>query len=153
MEFLGDWGYLGLFLGCLLSATIIPFSSDALFASALVLNGSIPLTLLWGTAGNWLGGLITYWMGYIGKWEWLEKWFKVKPETLEKQKEKINKYGSLLAFMVWVPFIGDIFALALGFYRINFYTSSLFMLIGKLVRFILIAIIVIYFKAQLNWFV
>ncbi|MDD2425504.1 MAG: DedA family protein, partial [Bacteroidales bacterium] len=30
MEFLGDLGYLGLFLGSFLAATIVPFSSDFL---------------------------------------------------------------------------------------------------------------------------
>jgi len=153
MEFLGDWGYLGLFLGCFLAATIIPFSSDALFVSALALDGSIPLTLFWGVSGNWLGGLVTYWMGYVGKWEWIEKWFRVKPETLEKQKKRVNKYGSWLALLTWVPIIGDVFALALGFYRTNFYSSALFMLIGKLVRFVLIIIVFVYFKVELDWFV
>ena len=150
MEFLGDWGYLGLFLGCFLAATIFPFSSDALFVSALALDGSIPLTLLWGVSGNWLGGLVTYWMGYIGKWEWIEKWLRVKPETLEKQKKKVDKYGSWLALLTWVPLIGDVFALALGFYRTNLYTSAIFMLIGKFVRFILIIIVFVYFKSLLT---
>ena len=151
MEFLGDWGYLGLFLGCFLAATIFPFSSDALFVSALALDGSIPLTLLWGVSGNWLGGLVTYWMGYIGKWEWIEKWLRVKPETLEKQKKKVDKYGSWLALLTWVPLIGDVFALALGFYRTNLYTSAIFMLIGKFVRFILIIIVFVYLKNKLEW--
>jgi membrane protein YqaA with SNARE-associated domain len=153
MELLGDWGYLGLFLGCFLAATIVPFSSDALFISALALNGNISLTLLWGVSGNWLGGLVTYWMGYIGKWEWIEKWFRVKPVTLEKQKKRVDKYGNWLALLTWVPIVGDLFALALGFYRTNFYTSALFMLIGKLARFILITIIFLYFKDKLNWII
>ncbi len=153
MEFLGDWGYLGLFLGCFLAATIVPFSSDALFVSILALDGSVPLALLWGVSGNWLGGLVTYWMGYIGKWEWIEKWFRVKPVTLEKQKERVDKYGSWFALLAWVPIVGDVFSLALGFYRVNFYTSALFMLIGKFARFVLISIIFIYFKDKLDWFI
>ena len=153
MEFLGSWGYLGLFLGCFLSATVVPFSSDALFVSALALNGNVPLTLLWGVSGNWLGGLVTYWMGYGGRWEWIVKWFIVKPETIEKQKAKVDKYGSWLALLVWVPIVGDVFALALGFYRTNFYKSALFMLIGKFARFAAISIIFTYFKYKFDWFI
>jgi len=153
MEFLGDWGYLGLFLGCFFGATIIPFSSEALFVSVLALKGNVFLTLLWAVSGNWLGGLVMYWMGYIGKWEWLEKWFRIKPASLEKQKVKVDKYGSWLALLTWFPFVGDIFALALGFYRTNFYTSSFFMLIGKFLRFAMTAIVFIYFINKLNWFV
>jgi len=153
MEFLGNWGYLGLFLGCFLSATIVPFSSDALFVSALALNGNVFLTLLWAVSGNWLGGLVTYWMGYAGKWEWIEKWFRIKHDTLEKQKVKVDKYGSWLALLTWVPVVGDVFALALGFYRSKFYTSALFMFIGKLARFVLISIIFSYFKYKFDWFI
>jgi len=153
MEFLGDWGYFGLFLGCFLSATVIPFSSDALFVSALALNGNVFLTLLWGVSGNWMGGLVTWWMGYIGNTERIVKWFKVKPETIEKQKAKVEKYGSWLALLVWVPVIGDVFALALGFYRTDFYKSALFMLIGKFARFVIISVIFIYFKYKFDWFI
>lgn len=148
-----DWGYVGLFFGCFLAATIFPFSSDALFFASLGFGGSIPLSLLWATLGNWLGSLTTYWIGRVGKWEWIEKWLKVKEETLKKQKSKIDKYGSLLALFTWIPVIGDVFAIALGFYRTNFYTSAIFMLIGKFVRFVLLIIIFLYFKENLHWFV
>lgn len=147
-----DWGYIGLFLGCFLAATIVPFSSDALFIASLGFGGTIPLTLLWGTLGNWVGGLTTYWIGRIGKWEWLERWCKVKPETLEKQKAKVDKYGSWLALLTWLPVVGDIFAVALGFYRTNFYYSALFMLVGKFIRFALLVVIFLYFKDLLEYF-
>ena len=153
MNIFSDWGYLGLFLACFLAATIFPFSSDAVFIASLGLGGNIIPALFWATLGNWLGGITTYWIGYAGKWEWIEKWFKVKPSTLEKQKVKVDKYGSWLALLTWVPFIGDIFALALGFYRTNFYVSVIFMLIGKLLRFILLVLIFVYFKEKLSWFV
>ncbi|NDV56955.1 YqaA family protein [Bacteroides sp. 519] len=153
MSLFGDWGYLGLFLGCFLAATIFPFSSDALFVASLGLGGSVTLTLFWGTLGNWLGSLTSYWVGYAGKWEWIEKWFKVKRETLEKQKSKVNKYGSLLALLTWLPFIGDIFAIALGFYKTKFWPTAIFMLIGKLLRFVIITIVFLYFADKLEWFV
>ena len=89
-----------------------------------------------GTLGNWIGSVITYFMGRIGKWEWLEKWFKVKPETLEKQKVKVDKYGMWLALIAWVPVIGDIFVLALGFYRTPAGWTLLLLLAGKALRFI-----------------
>jgi membrane protein YqaA with SNARE-associated domain len=153
MNIFSDWGYVGLFLGCFLAATIFPFSSDAIFIASLSFGGNIILTLFWATLGNWLGGLTTYWVGHIGKWEWIEKWFKVKPETLEKQKAKVDKYGSWLAFFTWLPFIGDVFAIAVGFYRANFYWSAFFMLIGKLLRFVLLTVIFVYFRDTLHWFI
>lgn len=153
MNIFTDWGYLGLFAGCFLAATIFPFSSDALFIASLGFGGSSYWVLFWATLGNWLGGLTTYWVGYIGKWEWLERWFRVKEETLRKQKAKIDKYGSLLAFLVWIPFIGDIFAVALGFYKVNFYQSAAFMLIGKFLRFAGLMLIFTDFKDWLQYII
>ncbi len=103
----------------------------------LIAGGDPVLSLIYATSGNWIGGLTSYWIGYSGKWEWLEKWFKVKPETIERHREKISKYGPIIAFITWLPGIGDILAVALGFYRINFWKTSIYMLIGKFARYIL----------------
>ena len=92
MEWLEGLGLLGLFIGTFLAATIFPFSSDALYLAILAATCNPVGCLLVGTLGNWLGSVATYWVGWLGKWEWIEKWFKVKPETLQKQKERVDKY-------------------------------------------------------------
>ena len=86
MEWLLDLGYFGLFIGALLAATIIPFSSDFLLVGMLAAGGNVVVTVIVASLGNWAGGMISYWMGHAGRWEWIERWFKVKPETREKQK-------------------------------------------------------------------
>ena len=136
MEWLQSFGLLGLFIGTFLAATVLPFSSDALYLGILAVTGDVWGCLAVGTLGNWLGSVVTYWMGWIGKWEWIEKWFKVKPETLEKQKIKIDKYGVWMALLAWVPFIGDVFVIALGFYRTKPLPTCILLLIGKALRFI-----------------
>jgi membrane protein YqaA with SNARE-associated domain len=136
MESLVSFGYAGLFIGSFLASTIIPFSSDILLTGVLLMGGNPWISLIAATLGNWLGGMTTYGLGYLGKWKWIEKWFKVKPETLEKQKEKIDKYGKALAFFTWLPLIGDVFSLALGFYKVSPKLSALFMLIGRFLRFL-----------------
>ncbi len=139
LETLGLWG---LFLGTFLSATIFPFSSDALFIGALAAIGDPVSCILVGSAGNWLGGIVTYYMGRLGRWEWIEKYFKVKPETLERQKAKVDKYGVWLALLSWVPFIGDVLALALGFYKARPLWTIVLLLVGKAGRFICWALII-----------
>lgn len=135
MEFLAEWGYIGLFLGAFLAATVVPFSSDFLIVGLLLAGGDPLLSFISATLGNWLGGLTSFGLGWLGKWEWIEKWFKVTKEKLDKQKKWIDKYGALLAFLSWTPFVGDVFAIGLGFYKVNFVKSSVFMLIGKAARF------------------
>lgn len=129
-------GYIGLFIGSFLAATVVPFSSDALLLGLLFAGYSVVPTVIVATLGNWLGGLTSYYVGYLGRWDWIKKWFRVKRETLEKQKSKIDKYGSMLALMSWLPIVGDLFAIALGFYKQPFVSSAIYMLIGKAVRFI-----------------
>ncbi len=136
VNWLLDLGYLGLFLGSFLAATIVPFSADVLLIGMLVAGGSPWLVIGIATAGNFIGGLTSYGVGRIGKWEWIEK-LGVKAETLEKHKAKVDRWGAWLALLSWVPFVGDIFAVALGFYRTKFLPSAVFMLIGKAGRFIM----------------
>ncbi len=135
MAFLGDWGYLGLFLGSFMAATVVPFSSDFLIIGSLAAGASPLLAFIFATLGNWLGGLTSYYVGHLGKWSWIERWFGVKEESLERQRGRIERYGSVIALLTWAPFIGDLFAIGLGFYKINFYKSAPFMLIGKALRF------------------
>ena len=97
MTGLENLGLLGLFIGTFMAATILPFSSDALYLAILAATGDTAGCLIVGTLGNWLGSVLTYWIGWIGKWEWIEKWFKVKPDTLRKQKHYVDKYGVCLA--------------------------------------------------------
>lgn len=130
-------GLLGLFTGTFLAATILPFSSDALYIAVLAATKDPIGCLAVGTVGNWLGSVVTYWMGWIGRWEWIEKWFKVKRETLEKQKVKIDKYGVWLALLAWIPIIGDVIAIALGFYRTRPWATMFLLLVGKFARFLL----------------
>ena len=130
-------GLLGLFIGTFLAATILPFSSDALYVGILLTGLSPVAVLLTGTLGNWLGGATTYFLGRLAKREWVERVFRVKPETLDKQYRVIKKYGAWAALITWVPFVGDVVALALGFYKCPAVWSLLLMLIGKFGRFVI----------------
>lgn len=132
---LENLGLLGLFIGTFLAATILPFSSDALYVAVLAATGNPVGCLVVGTLGNWLGSVLTYWIGWIGKWEWIEKWFKVKPETMEKQKARIDKYGVWLALLAWIPIIGDVLAITLGFFKVKPFWTMVLLLTGKGLRF------------------
>lgn len=143
MPGLEEVGLFGLFVGTFLAATVLPFSSDALYIAALAAGTGPVATLVVGTAGNWLGGVTTYYIGRIGKWEWIEKWFKVKPETLEKQKRYIDRYGVWLALVSWVPVIGDVVALALGFYKSPAVWTIFLLGVGKFARFAIWTLLII----------
>lgn len=146
MEALLDYGYVGLFIGSFLAATVVPFSSDVLVVGMLAMGGNALTTIIVATIGNWLGGLTSYWIGWLGKTEWLERWFRVKRETIEKYKASVARWGSWLALLTWLPFVGDVFAIVLGFFKARFLPSALWMLVGKGGRFVVWAIL--YFYAE-----
>ncbi|GAB1417121.1 YqaA family protein [Paludibacter sp.] len=136
MEGLIEFGYLGLFIAAFLAATVLPFSSEVVF-SALVFGGLDPWTcVIVATIGNWLGGMSCYYLGRIGKIEWIEKYLRIKKEKLDKWLTKIQKHGDWFAFLSFLPGIGDAIAVAAGFFRCNVWIVTLAMLAGKFIRYI-----------------
>lgn len=136
LDFLQAYGVWGLFLGSFLAATVVPLYSDALYLGVLYAGCNPISCLIAATLGNWLGGLTSYGIGWAGRWEWIERWFHVKREKLERQRSRIDRWGIWLAFFTWLPFVGDLFAIALGFYRISPIKCALLMLLGKFLRFL-----------------
>jgi membrane protein YqaA with SNARE-associated domain len=136
LDFLAEYGLIGLFIGSFLAATVVPFSADVLLVGMLVadVNSAVALLVV-ATLGNWIGGITSYGIGRAGKWEWIER-LHVSRESLEKQKTRIERFGAPIALLTWVPFIGDVFAVALGFYRVKFLPAIFWMLIGKGARFV-----------------
>ena len=137
MEWLESLGLLGLFLGSALAASIFPFSSDALYIAILAATRNPVGCLVAGTTGSWAGSLLTYGLGWLGKWEWIEKWLKVSREKLEKHQKSVQRFGAWLALLSGIPIIGDILVLALGFYRTAPGWTFVLLLVGKLARFLI----------------
>lgn len=137
-QFLIEWGYIGLFIAAMLAGSIVPFSSEIVMV-ALVKMGLDPTgCIIAGSLGNTLGGMTCYWMGHLGKIEWIEKYFKVKKEKIEKMETFLQGKGALMAFFTFLPAIGEVIAIALGFMRSNIWITTLSMYTGKLIRYILL---------------
>jgi len=137
LEGLFDYSLWGLFLASFLAATVVPFSSEALL-SYLIVTGTDPyLAVAVASAGNWLGGMSSFTIGYLGKWEWIEKYLRIKRESIEKWHDRLYKRGAVFAFFSWVPAVGDIFAVGLGLLRANIWITAAAMLAGKLLRYVI----------------
>lgn len=132
-----EWGYLGLFVASFLAATIVPFSSEVVF-SALVYGGLNAWECVFiATLGNWLGGMTSYYIGRLGKLEWIEKYFHIKKEKVDEFTLKFNRYGDWFVFFSFVPFIGDVIAVAAGFFRGKWWIVAIAMLTGKFFRYVI----------------
>lgn len=144
IDFLIEWGYVGMFLSALLAGSAIPFSSEAVLAALLhPATGLHPvICILSASAGNLLGSLTCYWLGHLGKMEWLVKYFHMKEEKIIRMQNYLNGRSAFMAFFAFLPIIGTLIAVALGFLRSNIYIVSLSMFIGKLLRYIVVALAV-----------
>jgi len=136
MEEFAAYGYFGLFLASFLAATILPLSSEVVLSILLGYGLNPVACLLWASIGNTLGGMTCYWIGLLGKVEWMEKYLKIKYEKVEKMQRWMQNKGAVLASLTFLPVIGDVIAVALGFMRSNVWYVLLFMFIGKTIRYI-----------------
>lgn len=130
-----DWGYWGMFISAFLAGTILPFSSEAVLLACIGLGLDPVWSTLATTAGNALGGITCYWIGHLGKMEWIEKYFKVDQRQLDKAARFIHGKGSWMALFSFLPVIGDAILIALGLMRANVWIVSLSMTLGKLARY------------------
>lgn len=135
MEALVEYGYWGVFIASFLAATILPFSSEVVLTGVLLAGASYWPCMIAATAGNFLGGMSCYWLGLLGKVEWIEKYLKLDAKKLQKVQQWIQSKGSWMAFFVFLPGIGDFIAVALGFLRANVWIVSISMLAGKALRY------------------
>ena len=86
VQLLIDWGYVGLFISALLAGSIIPVSSEIVMVALVKVGLSPALCVLSATLGNTLGGMTCYYMGRLGRIDWIEKYFKVKREKIERMQ-------------------------------------------------------------------
>ena len=136
MESLIELGYIGLFFASFLASTIIPLSSEVVMLGLIALKFDPVICIIIATFGNWLGGLTSYGLGYLGKWEWIEKYLKIKKEKIKTFHYKMKKYGAVAGLLTWLPIVGDLISLSMGFIRTKFIPTALFMFLGRGLRYV-----------------
>lgn len=137
MEYLIDYGYIGVFIASFLAATILPFSSEVILAGVLLSGGDYWACMVAATIGNVLGGMTCYWLGKIGKIEWIQKYLKIDITKLLKVQSWIKSKGNWVGIFTFLPAVGDLIAVALGFLRTNAWSVLFYMFIGKALRYLI----------------
>lgn len=134
-----DLGLLGLFLACFLAATILPFSSEALFLAFLAYGYNVSEVLLVSSVGNWLGGMTSYGLGCLIPIERIPTWFGSDPAKVKRWELRIRPRGYIWALLCWLPFIGDLIAVALGSLQTKWLPTAILMFMGKALRYAALA--------------
>lgn len=138
MELFVQFGYIGLFVSSFLAATLLPVSSEIVFVSLVLAKFDAALCLIVATIGNWLGGMTNYYLGRMGKKEWIEKYLKVSSKDILRMQKKLHNKGAYIAFFSFLPIVGDLIALTLGFMHANVYIVNLSLFFGKLTRYLIL---------------
>ena len=136
-QFLIDWGYWGRFVSALVAGSILPFSSEAVMVILVGMGLDPAWCLVAASAGNTLGGMTCYWIGSLGRTEWITR-LGVSTRQLARARKFLSGRGAMMAFFAFLPTIGEAIAVVLGLMRSNVWITAGSMLTGKTLRYIVI---------------
>lgn len=133
--------FLALFVSGFISSTLLPGGSELLLIYYLKNNPEA----VWGyfvavTAGNSLGAMVTYLMGYYFYWG--------REKAQQKHKKAVlfcQRYGIYSLLLSWLPLVGDLLPLAAGWLKLSIIKCLFFIVSGKALRYLLIIVSALYF--------
>ena len=133
---LPHFGLSTVFVVSLISATLLPLGSEPAVFGLIKLNPELfwP-TILVATAGNTLGGAITWWMGY-GAERAYEHMTHKHPEG--RALQWLRRFGPRACLLSWLPVVGDPLCAVAGWLQLPFWPCTAYMAIGKFLRYLAI---------------
>ncbi len=140
MSLIGNYGYLGMFLGMVLEAVIIVIPSEAILATGGILASrgifSFWGAFLTGLLGSVFCAIVIYFMGYFGGRPFIKrfgKYFFMKEEELERSDSWFNKYGMFGALIGRnFPIIRTLISLPIGIMRLPFWKFLIYTTVGSI---------------------
>jgi membrane protein YqaA with SNARE-associated domain len=132
---LPKYGLTTVFVIALISATLLPMGSEPAVLGLVWLNRD----LFWpavgvATAGNTIGGAISWWMGYGAEVAY-ERMKHRKPAEL-KALAWLQRFGPKACLLAWLPIVGDPLCAVAGWLRQPFWPCVGYMAIGKFLRYV-----------------
>lgn len=134
---MGLWGVFG---SALLSATVLPGSSEVVLGALIT---AYPAQAWPGffvaLAGNLLGCLLTFGMGYAGR-EGYERFQRVKVDLAGAHMQRLQRWGPPALLLSFVPLAGDALVLAAGWLKLPLARSLAWIALGKAARYLLVVL-------------
>lgn len=122
------------FLISLISATLLPLGSEPVVFGLIKVNPDMfwP-TVLVATAGNTLGGAISWWMGYGAE----ALYERMQHKRLEMRALAwLERFGPKACLLSWLPGVGDPLCAVAGALKLPFWPCVAYMAIGKFARYV-----------------
>ncbi|MES2480903.1 MAG: YqaA family protein [Pseudomonadota bacterium] len=131
---LPQYGLSTLFVVSFISATLLPLGSEPALFGLLKLNPDLfwPAILV-ATAGNTLGGMVDWWIGY-GAHRAVDRW---KHSSVHiKALDWLQRLGPRACLLAWLPVVGDPLCAVAGWLKLPFWPCTVYMAIGKFMRYL-----------------
>ncbi|MEK8048279.1 YqaA family protein [Ideonella sp. LYT19W] len=142
---LPQFGLSTLFVVSLVSATLLPLGSEPVVFGLVKLDpGLFWPAMFVATAGNTLGGAISWWMGF-GAERAYEQVRQRPPRELAVLRW-LERFGPITCVLSWLPVVGDPLCLLAGWLRLPFWPCLAWMALGKFLRYVTMT------SALLWWF-
>ena len=138
VDILKDYGYWGMLVAAFLAGSVFPFSSEAVMLGLLASGLDAWLLVIYGTIGNVLGSVFNYFVGRMGKLEWIEKYLRIKKKNMEKAERFMAGRGAWMGFFAFLPLLGSAITVILGLTRANMCISFVSIAIGKFLRYLVL---------------
>ena len=123
------------FVVAIISATLLPLGSEPAVFGFVKLNPEMFwITVLVATAGNTIGGAISWWMGY-GAERAYEKIAQHKPHEV-RALMWLQRFGAKACLLSWLPVVGDPLCAVAGWLQLPFWPCVVYMAIGKFARYV-----------------
>ena len=142
IAFLISYGYWGMLITAFVAGSVCPFSSEAVMTGLLAAGLDPWLLIIYGTMGNVAGGMFNYWVGHMGKLEWIEKYLHVKQKDMDRATRFMAGQGAWMGFFAFIPVIGSAITVVLGLMRANIPITLISMTIGKFLRYMLLVYVI-----------
>jgi len=124
------------FVFALVSATLLPMGSEPAVCGLVKLNPDLFWqAILVATAGNTVGGAITWWMGY-GAERAYEVVTKNPAVAHPRALQWLERFGPRACLMSWLPIVGDPLCAVAGWLKLPFWRCVGYMAIGKFARYV-----------------
>ena len=133
-----SYGYWVMLATAFVAGSFFPFSSEAVMTGLLAAGLDPWGLIIYGTIGNVAGGMFNYFVGRMGKLEWIEKYLHVKQKDLDRATRFMAGRGAMMGFFAFVPVLGSAITLVLGIMRSNIPISLTRIAVGKFLRYVLL---------------
>ena len=140
---LPKFGLSTVFVVALVSATLLPLGSEPAVFGLIKLNPELfwPAILV-ATAGNTLGGAVSWWMG-LGAHKMVDKARGNATEV--RALQWLKRFGPRACLMSWLPVVGDPLCAVAGWLKLPFWPCLAYMAAGKFLRYLVMTSTLLYF--------